>query len=165
MRTLHLLVFLSSPQDLMNALKAVGGFVSSVFWGLGVAGCIGLNIPYLTDEDAFVFVQGNRLDGGWGFNYSMAVAFALSIVSILKPFSPTALLPRRHKSGTWPKSPHPGSKSPVGQTEPRYGGAGVYLPKNSDPLGRMAMAGWKEVSWHKNPLIVWVSRAHCQITT
>ena len=67
----------------MNALKAVGGLVSSVFWVLGVAGYIGLNIPYLTDEDAFVFVQGNRLDGGWGFNYSMAVAFALSIVSIL----------------------------------------------------------------------------------
>lgn len=30
--------------------------------------------PCLTNDDGFVLIQGNRFEGGWGFNYSMAMA-------------------------------------------------------------------------------------------
>lgn len=58
---------------------------SWIFWGLGIAGYIGLDLPYLTDDGAFLFLQGNRLEGGWGFNYAMVVALGLTVVGFFIP--------------------------------------------------------------------------------
>ena len=36
-----------------------------------------------TDADAFVFLSGNSLEGGWGLNYAMVIALGLTVVSFL----------------------------------------------------------------------------------
>ena len=56
---------------------------SWVFWGLGIAGYIGLDIPYLTDDKAFLFFQGNEREGGWGFNYAMVIALGMTVASFV----------------------------------------------------------------------------------
>ena len=66
----------------MSLAKAIG-LASWAFWGLGIAGYIGLDIPYLTDEDAFLFLQGNAYEGGWGFNYAMVIALGMTVASFV----------------------------------------------------------------------------------
>ena len=64
----------------MSLGKAIG-LTSWVFWGLGIAGYAGVSIPYLTDDGAFLFIQGNEREGGWGFNYSMVVALGMTVAA------------------------------------------------------------------------------------
>lgn len=61
------------------SIGKVIGLASWAFWGLGIAGYVGVDIPYLTDEDAFLFLQGNEREGGWGFNYAMVIAIGMTI--------------------------------------------------------------------------------------
>ena len=66
-------------------MKSFVVLVSWGFWAIGIMGYIFLDIPYLTDDDAFLYVSGNEWQGGWGFNYAMVIAAGLSILSFIAP--------------------------------------------------------------------------------
>lgn len=53
------------------------------FWALGIAGYAGVSVPMLTSPDAFLYVSGNELEGGWGFNYAMVIAAGLTAFGLV----------------------------------------------------------------------------------
>ncbi len=67
----------------IRRITGVVGLTSGGFWALGIAGHLGVDVAYLTDADAFVFLSGNSLEGGWGLNYAMVIALGLTVVSFL----------------------------------------------------------------------------------
>ena len=68
---------------MVTRIKRVAWFASWAFWLLGLFGYAGVAVPYLTSDDAFLYLRGNPAEGGWGFNYAMVVAVCLSLVSLL----------------------------------------------------------------------------------
>ena len=66
-------------------MKSIAIVLSWGFWAVAILGYIWLDIPYLTDGDAFLYVSGNEWEGGWGFNYAMVIAMGLSGLSFILP--------------------------------------------------------------------------------
>ena len=69
----------------MKNPKTIVNVLSWLFWGIGIAGYLGLSIPLLTSPDAFLYVQGSEAEGGWGFNYAMVIALVLTILGFVLP--------------------------------------------------------------------------------
>ena len=59
--------------------------LSWAFWAIAILGYIWLDIPYLTDRDAVLYISGNEWEGGWGSNYAMLIALGLTGLSFILP--------------------------------------------------------------------------------
>lgn len=58
----------NTPTRTPMRLKTVVNLASCVLWALSIAGYVGVSIPMLTSPDAILYIEGNELEGGWGFN-------------------------------------------------------------------------------------------------